>query len=135
MKKTKKAIQRIATQIRRICAIAIIPIIALTFTACDENGVNGTSGGDTATFTMTGKYNTPIGSIGGDYYYGFTNYSTSQVTVTLNGVTKTMTPYATLTGFYDSVGYNTRSSTATVTYSPANKIRREGTSEINFYNK
>jgi len=123
--------------------IALLAIIGLSFTALSLTGCGeeGELGSDSSKFTMTGKYSEAISVpeigvyIPSSYYYDFINYSTSQVTVSINGESKTMKPYATLTGIYASVGYSLQNSSASVSYAPSSKVRFEGSNPVRFYDK
>ena len=131
-------------KIKQFGIIAIVAIIAFTFTALSLTGCGeeGELGSDSSKFTMTGKYQEAISIperpdlyIPSRYYYDFINYSTSQVTVSINGEAKTMKPYATLTGIYASVGYSLQNSSASVSYAPSSKVRFEGSNPVRFYDK
>jgi hypothetical protein len=127
--------------------IALVAVIGFSFASCDDgndedNGNGGGSSGNTSTTVTINGYHVvlnPIpGYFAGDSFYSyiFTNYSSSQVSVTINGDTSTIRPYAPLTGFYDDASFSLSTATARVTYSPANKVRHEGSGQsIRFYDK
>ena len=107
--------------------IVFTMIIIFGFTACDD-----ADGGTTGTFTMQGADYSEIDS----YMFSFVNYSSVTVTVTAGGTTKSMAPYATLTGISDKFAVFNSSRTISGTYSPANKVRYESQSgQVRFYNK
>ena len=118
----------------KLLGLAVLSaVIIFGFTACDDgNGDNGGGGNTTGTFTMQGEDYSIIDS----YMFSFVNYSSVTVTVTAGGTTKSMAPYATLTGISDRFAIFNSSRTISGTYSPANKVRYDEWSyTLQFYDR
>ena len=56
--KSTKMRSILATQIRRICAIAVVAVIGFSMAACGDGSDDGGGGGGTKTFTSVGSMNT-----------------------------------------------------------------------------
>ena len=108
--------------------LSIAFMTAVIFSSCDKNndptGNGSNSGSGSATFTLKGIGANPY-FFDGQYWYTLYNYSSSAVTMTANGQTKTLAPYAPLTGVRDQYTFMSSNATISVTYSPANKVRYE----------
>jgi len=114
---------------------ALVVAMALTFSCSsnDDNGGGGGGGGGDANATFTMRGNDMVSSQYCLYY--FKNYSSFNVKVTINGETKTMPPYAPSNGKFGEASFNINSLTASVTYSPANKVRYEADVFYSFFDK
>ena len=97
--------------------LALVLSVAV-FNSCDRDGAdNGGNGKGSATFTLKGVGMEPY-YFQGKYWYTVYNHSNSQVVVTANGETRTLTQYAPLTGFRDSYTFISPNSTLSVSYTP-----------------
>ena len=111
--------------VKLIGIIAFVTLIGFAMIGCDDgNGDGGSnSGGTTATFTMEGDY---FNIFQPEYHYSFWNNSSYQVKVTINGETKEIIPYDAKTNTVDIARFeNISTSSVTVTYTPADKVRYE----------
>ena len=116
------AMHSIATQIRRICAIAIVAIIGVSFITCDDS-----LGEDEASFTLPMKNSTSARISNSNRY--------NAVTVTIGSNTKTISAYSG-SGAYPHVTFNSVSFNGTsvrVKYSPKSLKAMKNDHDATFY--